>query len=663
LPIGSKNRNSQVSMLLSVIIVNYNVKHFLEQCLCSLQLAIKEMEAEVIVVDNDSTDGSMAYLQPRFPTVKFIANRDNTGFARANNQAFQVAKGKYILFLNPDTLVPDNCLVACMDYLDNHKDVGALGTKMLDGSGCFLPESKRAFPSPLTSLFKLLGLSALFPKSKLFGKYHLGNLSHDANHEVDVLAGAFMMIRKEVLDSVGAFDEAFFMYGEDVDLSYRIQKAGWKNVYFAESTIIHFKGESTKKGSLNYVRMFYQAMHLFVKKHYGSGSAGIFRFFIQLAIWLRAAVTALGNFLKWLGLPLMDTLITLGCLAAVAKFWQAFIKPAIEYRSEVMYLYLPLFTLSFILSGAVTGLYDQSYKPRKAWIAMMIAVLVNLAIYSLLDIDYRFSRGVMLFGGLFASICILLFRKILVDTNVIAVQDEDREYRQTLVAGSEEEYQKVITMMHQANRNERVLGRISLQSNENNSLASFNELGYLLKELPAREIVFCIGKQLTLQRAMLFMKQENGKLRYKFYYAGSNSIVGSDSKGTTGEAVGTMESFELADPANKRMKRVSDIAWSLLLFSLLPLNIFIVKKPIGLFRNIVSVLIGKRTWVGYCSNGIGLPPLKEAVICCNAHPAAVPQILPAESLATIDYWYAKDYEWLDDSRIIRKAYNNLGEGY
>ena len=279
-------------MHLSVIIVNYNVRYFLEQCLCSVQKAIKNIDAEVFVVDNASKDGSVEYLQAGFPFVKFIANTDNVGFAHANNQALNLCSGDYVLFLNPDTIVPEDCFEKCISFLNENTDAGALGVRMLDGGGKFLPESKRSFPSPVTSMFKLFGLSSLFPKSKTFARYSLGHLDENKNHEVDVLAGAFLMGRREILQQLKGFDETFFMYGEDIDLSYRIQKSGYKNYYFAETSIIHFKGESTRKGSLNYIKMFYNAMSVFVSKHYSGGTAQIYRFFIQIAIWFRAAMTA-----------------------------------------------------------------------------------------------------------------------------------------------------------------------------------------------------------------------------------------------------------------------------------------------------------------------------------------------------------------------------------
>ncbi len=194
--------------------------------------AVSGIEAEIIVIDNDSTDGSLHYLVPKFPKIRFIKNGTNSGFGKACNLGLKEATGQFILFLNPDTIIAEDSFTKCIQFFEANHDCGAIGVKMIDGSGAFLKESKRAFPSPQTSLFKLAGLSSLFPKSKVFSRYHLGYLDKEQNHAVDVLAGAFLMTKKEVLQNVGPFDEAFFMYGEDVDLSYRIQKAGYKNYYF-----------------------------------------------------------------------------------------------------------------------------------------------------------------------------------------------------------------------------------------------------------------------------------------------------------------------------------------------------------------------------------------------------------------------------------------------
>lgn len=226
-----------------------------------------DFQAEVLVVDNHSSDGSIDYLQSRFPFVRFIANTENTGFAKANNQALQQCRGEYILFLNPDTILPEDAFSQCFSFMEAHPDAGALGVRMIDGSGQYLPESKRGFPAPWVSFCKMSGLTKLFPHSKLLARYYLGHLSPAATHPVDVLSGAFMWVRKAVLDKTGGFDERFFMYAEDIDLSYRIQQSGYRNYYLSTPTIIHFKGESTRR-DVRYVRLFYTAMIQFVQKHF-----------------------------------------------------------------------------------------------------------------------------------------------------------------------------------------------------------------------------------------------------------------------------------------------------------------------------------------------------------------------------------------------------------
>ncbi|NTV84731.1 MAG: glycosyltransferase family 2 protein, partial [Bacteroidales bacterium] len=219
-------------MKLSVVIVNYNVIHFLEQCLSSVRRASENLEVEVFVVDNNSVDGSVKMVREKFPEVILIDNKDNTGFSKANNQAIRLSKGEYVLLLNPDTVVEDDTFSRIIAFMDAHPDAGGLGVKMIDGKGNFLPESKRGLPTPTVAFYKIFGLSAFFPKSKVFGKYHLGYLDENQTNPVDILSGAFMLLRKSVLDKIGLLDETFFMYGEDIDLSYRILKAGYQNYYF-----------------------------------------------------------------------------------------------------------------------------------------------------------------------------------------------------------------------------------------------------------------------------------------------------------------------------------------------------------------------------------------------------------------------------------------------
>lgn len=285
-------------MQLSIIIVNYNVKYFLEQCLCAVQKACEGIKAEIFVVDNHSTDGSREYLVPKFPQVIFKWHNTNEGFAKASNSVINEAKGERILFLNPDTVIPEDCLSKCLHFFDTQPHCGAVGVPMINGAGNFLKESKRCLPSPLASFFKLVGLVKMFPTSKLFAGYYAGHLPQNKTNEVDALAGAFMMLSKEAVEKTNGFDENFFMYGEDIDLSYRIQKAGLKNYYFAETTILHFKGESTQKLSGIYIKHFYGAMKLFVLKHYTHQKATLV--FMLMAIFLSKALASLRMFLMHL---------------------------------------------------------------------------------------------------------------------------------------------------------------------------------------------------------------------------------------------------------------------------------------------------------------------------------------------------------------------------
>lgn len=280
-------------MDLSVIIVNYNAKIFLEQCLHSIYKAVSGMNSEIIVVDNNSTDGSREYLPSIFNEVRFVFNNDNAGFAKACNQGLKISSGKYVLFLNPDTLVPGDCFQKCFSFFETHADAGAIGVRMVNEKNKFLKESKRGFPSPAASFYKLFGLAFLFPGSKKFSAYYMGHLPEKENNPVDVLSGAFMMIKKEALQKTGGFDESFFMYGEDIDLSYRIKQSGFQNYYLGEITITHFKGGSTSY-NFNHIKTFYGAMNLFVKKHYRGKRSPFFVETLYAGIWLRKMMATAG---------------------------------------------------------------------------------------------------------------------------------------------------------------------------------------------------------------------------------------------------------------------------------------------------------------------------------------------------------------------------------
>ena len=283
--------------MLSVIIVNYNVKFYLEQCLESVRRASRGLQVEVFVVDNLSTDGSVEYLSGRFPEVTFIANRENVGFARANNQAIRLSKGRYVLLLNPDTIVGEDTLARSVEFMESHPEAGGLGVYMLNANGTFAPESRRGLPTPFVAFCKMSGLAKRFPKSRLLGRYYMGYLDVNEVNEIEVMSGAYMMLRREALDKVGLLDEDFFMYGEDIDLSYRVLKGGYKN-YFLPVRMLHYKGESTVKSSYRYAYVFYQAMRLFFRKHFSHYSL-LISLPIHAATWANTFMVYLRNRLRY----------------------------------------------------------------------------------------------------------------------------------------------------------------------------------------------------------------------------------------------------------------------------------------------------------------------------------------------------------------------------
>ncbi len=285
-------------MDLSVIIVSYNVRYFLSLCLCSVQNAAHGLNCEIFVVDNNSSDDSCEMVKKEFPKVKLIANDDNKGFSAANNQAIKAASGRYILLLNPDTIIGEDTFMKCIEFMDKHPDAGAAGVMMINGKGKYLPESKRAIPYPKTAFYKISGLSYLFPRSSRFNRYYMGNLDPCSINNIDVISGAFMFIRSEAVAKTGLLDESFFMYGEDIDYSYRLLKAGYKNYYFPETKILHFKGESTNREDIDFVINFYNAMLIFVKKHFNNRNLRRIMLTVRIAILFRAALSVAYRLLR-----------------------------------------------------------------------------------------------------------------------------------------------------------------------------------------------------------------------------------------------------------------------------------------------------------------------------------------------------------------------------
>jgi GT2 family glycosyltransferase len=285
-------------MDLSVIIVSFNVKDLLRQCLLSLEIAASKIACEIFVVDNNSKDLSADMVRSEFPGINLIANNVNLGFSAANNQAIRKSAGQFIVLLNPDTLVEKDTLTKCLEFMKSHPDAGALGIRMTDSDGRFLPESKRALPTLRTAFFKSFGLSYLFPRSQYFNRYYLPQIDSYETSLTEVISGAFMFIRRKALDISGLLDEDFFMYGEDIDLSYRLLHTNYKNYYFSGTAIIHFKGRSTPRKSFKDIHHFYRAMRVYVRKRAKERNHRPFILLIVCAIRLREGLAILHRLVK-----------------------------------------------------------------------------------------------------------------------------------------------------------------------------------------------------------------------------------------------------------------------------------------------------------------------------------------------------------------------------
>ncbi len=641
-------------MQLSIIVVNYNVKYFLEHCLLSVFRACEKLEAEVFVVDNASTDGSVAMVRERFPQAVLMANTENVGFAKANNQAVAVARGEYILYLNPDTILPEDALQKCYAYMQAHPEAGALGCRLVDGTGAFLPESKRGFPSAAVAFYKISGLSGLFPRSRRFNQYHLGYLPEHETHAVDVLVGCFMFCRKSVIDTVGSFDETYFMYGEDIDLSYRIKQAGYENVYFPDTTVIHYKGESTKKGSLNYVRMFYQAMIIFAKKHFASSQKQAFVFLIQCAIYLRALLALVVRVFNIVKLPLLDAVVMLLALWSMKHVWVTQVKTDTVYAPELLWSFFAGYILVWLGTVFLSGGYDRPYKPLRLMRGMLWGGLITLAIYGLLPETLRFSRGITVLGALGATLLMVMVRWVLQGLGIDSVAPDDTRKQRVLLVSNEEGEQAVRHLWQQAHIEKQIIGRIEPTASVSpQALGALSELPQLAGVFQATEIIFVQGV-LSFQSIISAMQACGVGYEYKLHSAGTDSIIGSNSKNTAGDLYTTDIQYALSTPAARRKKRVADVCMAVLGILLFPILAFGLSNPMHWLPNMVQIVVGQKTWVGYLWRK-PFPPCKPYLLSLDGGRLA-PNDPRQEPLIR---WYARDYTVNDDIRRVLKHWRTL----
>jgi GT2 family glycosyltransferase len=615
--------------------------------------AIQGTDAEVWVVDNNSVDGSVEMVAEKFPTVKLIANKENAGFSRANNQAIRQSNAEYVLLLNPDTVLQDDTLKKCIAFMEEHPDAGGLGVRMIDGKGKFLPESKRGLPTPEVAFYKMAGLSALFPKSKKFGRYHLKYLPEFENHEVEVLSGAFMMMRSSVLEKTGLLDEDFFMYGEDIDLSYRITKAGFKNYYFSGSTIIHYKGESTKKRSANYVKVFYNAMVLFARKHYSMKAAGWFNFFIQFAIYLRAFVALCWRFAGAVLFPLLDFIAVYIGFFAITRYWEEYNKYVRDfYPQQYFLLHIPAYILLIIFGIYLSGGYDRPLSARRIIRGSAAGSVLLFAVYAFLPKDLQFSRAILFLGCAWSVAAPLLVRAALnlfskgkagftaggAQRIIIVAQPDEASRIQGLLAKGLVRYEYLSTVSSDNTKPEGYAG-------------VFSQLGEVIDIYRANLVIFSARDVVSGSIMEIMSQYADSDVHFKIVPEDSQFVIGSNNKNDTGELYTIDLKFMISEPSVRRKKRLLDLAICALVLLCSPVLLFSKNRRQWL-GGLLAVLLGNKTWVSY--NGRPgaerLPSQKTGVFYpVQAYPNS--ELEPDINLA-----YARDY---DVNRDIKALLRNI----
>ncbi|MEO6190338.1 MAG: glycosyltransferase [Saprospiraceae bacterium] len=578
-------------MDLSVIIVNYNVCHFLEQAISTSLKAITGLQAEIIVVDNNSIDQSCEMVNKLFPEVILIRNKENYGFAKANNIGIKIAKGEFVLLLNPDTLVQEDCFQKCIEFMRSNPKVGALGVKMLDGSGNILPESKRGFPTTWVSFCKMSGLYKLFPHSKLFNGYYLGHLDYTHNHRVEILTGAFFFTRKKILEQLNGLDESYFMYGEDIDLSHSVNLLGYELHYLAETQIIHFKGESTKKSSLNYWSAFYNAMLIFTNKYHQSNS-GIYLFLLKIVILFKGVISFIRNFLNRSVVIIFDAMIILlGSYFIKNVFSVFFYNNPYHFQSFAIWINMILYTLIWIISFYLNGLYDKKYRIQDIVISTVIGFMINLSIYALMPESLRSSR--LLLGLIFLWVLAYVFIGRFIFNRIFGHgwKFSNEQSKSIIIVGDEQEESFVKNMLLTNKIEHRIVTRIN--SSAKSLDLNWSDVARLYKP---DEIIFCPSIN-SVHYILKIIGQLPEFIQIKILNPSGSGIIGSSDSKAVGELYTFEFSYNLQKEKYQRQKRFFDIAFSFLVLIFTWLLIFIYKDKIKFLSNTFNVLFGFKTWV------------------------------------------------------------------
>jgi GT2 family glycosyltransferase/lipopolysaccharide/colanic/teichoic acid biosynthesis glycosyltransferase len=520
---------------ISVIIVNYNVKEYLAQLLLSLERALQTISHEIIIVDNHSIDGSVQFLKDKNFKVRIIENDENLGFGRANNQALKICKGKYVVLINPDTVVQEDTFSRMIDFFDNTPDASVATCKIIDPAGNFSVDCRHSIPTPSVALWKVLGLSKLFPKSRIFGQYNMTYLNSDQIYSIPAISGSFMMMKKEVLDQVGLFDEQFFMYCEDIDLCHRITQAGFKIYYFPETQIIHYKGESTKKDNLDYVKTFNKSLYQFFQKYYAPKSIFLFRWLVMIGILLRGAFIYVKSFLKNQFPLLLDILIfnlvILGAFIIRLNFGRGFFWEDFFDQYWVINL---IATILFISISYYFEIYPNHRFSIQSIIKANVATFILLATLTFFLKQFAFSRMVVLISFLIAPLIMISWRIIIRRTyrGDKAPLGRDLFSKRTAVIGNGKDANELFTKLQtRKSIDYDLIGWISVKDDSNNAtetkyLGAVKNLNDIVRIYHIQQLIFSAHSLSYAEILKTMTSTHRSRVEFKMVPSNLDVIIG-----------------------------------------------------------------------------------------------------------------------------------------
>jgi O-antigen biosynthesis protein len=661
----------QALLEVSVIIVNYNVRDFLHQSLLSLQKALKGIRSEIFVIDNASDDGSAEMVRRRFPRVRLIANAANLGFAKANNIALKKARGKFILLINPDTIVQEDTIRVMAEFLQSHPEIGLAGCKILNPDGSFQPACRRGFPTPWVAFTRIIGFSKLFPNTKLFGKYNLTYLNTEETYPVDAVSGSFMMVRKETFTQVGGLDESYFMYGEDLDWCYRIRQAGWRIFYVHSTQIIHYKGESTRRSSLDEIRMFYDAMHLFVEKHFRSSR--LFKIVLRLSIGIVSFAAFITSALRPLKIAIFDFIAVTMSLLMAEQLWRGELFKYPPYAYSIVYTVPAIIVIGCLY---VAGVYTQRRMSISRSIGAIFLAYVFISALTAFFKNYAFSRMIVAISGILVMVFIPGWRLVFRLVRKTSAHGRGTLFgKRTLIVGTDIHavglQQKLRVRIGEGYEIVGFVGTTHEQIGEMINgvpvVGSIDNVGKIIKEQKISDVIFSPKALSYAQILSVISKSREQIVNFHLVPTTMEVIVGKASVDSLDDLPLVQITYNIDKPSHLFTKRMFDIILSgLLLVTVYPIfrlsSVMAKKKNNGFLAGLPRVFNGSISLVGTPVDESQIPKQIGGMLFLGKPGlSGLVQLqqgraLSDDELTQYDLYYARNQSVLLDLEILIKTW-------